>query len=410
MTNVLICGANGTMGQVLADEIASSEHFQAVAGVDLFADRYENAFPVYTAIKDVTEPCDIIIDFSKPAALYDNLAYAKERRLPIIIATTGYNDMEKQAIRDYSEFIPVFFSANMSLGVNLLIDLCRQAAGFFGDSANVEIVEKHHNLKTDAPSGTALAIAEAINLSLGGNMDYQFGRAGNQAKRQPNEIGLHAIRGGRIVGEHSALFITNEEELELHHRSENKHVFAAGALRAAEYILPRPAGLYSMQDIVFETRTVTSLHLSMDEAIITVSDIPGNAGLVAGIFDTIAARGINVDIITQSAPKNGRIELSFSVSGNDLDEAVNALKAFDPSLSCQTNSGLTKITVEGVGMEQKHGVAAKLFSSLARSGVDILLVTTSETKVSFCTRKEDADSALRAISEEFNLQKNIRTK
>ena len=404
MIRVIICGANGAMGQVLADVISKSEYFTTVAGIDVFPDAKKNDFPVYPSAAECLVQADVIIDFSRPAALAGNLEYAKEKNLPIVIATTGYSEEDKAMIREYANHIPVFFTANMSPGVNLQLELCRQTAQFYGHSADIEIIEKHHNLKADAPSGTALAIADVISQSFVDPMEYQYGRHGLSAKRKPNEIGIHAVRGGRIVGEHQVLFITNEEVVEITHTSQSKEVFATGALRGARFLLQQQPALYSMQDIVFETRTVTSLRVDPNEAMIRLENVPHSTSFIANLFDCIASAGVNVDIISQTAPKDGKVDVCFSLPESKLEDAMQALRNFDHPLSLTPLRNLAKLTVEGIGMRSKHGVAAKLFQVLAEENIDILIITTSDIKISFCVDADKLERASQAIREKFDLQ------
>ena len=277
---IIICGANGRMGQTLAGVIANHPDAECVAGVDLFPDAHTNTFPVFRHISDFTGDAEMIIDFSRPATLRDNLDYALAHQTPIVIATTGYSKKDRELIQQSARHIPVFFTANMSLGVNLQMDLCRQAAAFYGSAVDIEIIEKHHNQKVDAPSGTALALADTINSAYGGNLEYQFGRHGTNCKRTDSEIGIHAIRGGSIVGEHEVLFINDDEIIEITHRSRTRQVFATGAVRAAFFLANLPAGLYSMQDIVFETRTITNILVDDRQALISIDNVPHDIHII----------------------------------------------------------------------------------------------------------------------------------
>lgn len=402
MLNVLICGVNGTMGQVLAGAVASADGVTTVAGVDLFADARENEFPVYKTIDQCQEDVDVVIDFSRPSALAGNLDFAKARSIPIVIATTGYTEEEKQLIAECAQHVPVFFTANMSLGVNLQMHLCRQAASFFGRDVDIEIVETHHNRKVDAPSGTALALADTINACYGNALDYHLGRAGREAKRTDHEIGIHAVRGGNIIGEHQVLFITDSEIVEITHRSQSKQVYAAGAIRAAHFLMDKGPGLYSMQDILFEARTVTQLHISQGEALVSIKNMPHDITMTAEIFEAIADAGINLDIINQSSPQNGLMDISFSLSDEDLEQALQVLQRFKP-LTIETRTGLAKLTVEGIGMQARHGVAARLFRALSGEQVHVAIITTSEVKISFCVDEADMAKASQVVKQEFHL-------
>ena len=205
MINVVICGVNGKMGQTLAQAAARTEGVCVVAGVDKFPDCIRNTFPVYERIDDCREDASIIVDFSRPEALDANVRYATDRDMALIIATTGFSEDEKKRIREAAERIPVFFSANMSLGVSLQMALSKRAAECLGEAFDIEIVEKHHNQKVDAPSGTALALAEAINEAFLDPKELLCGRCTRTEKRG-REIGIHAVRGGTLPGEHSVFF------------------------------------------------------------------------------------------------------------------------------------------------------------------------------------------------------------
>ncbi len=400
-SNVLIVGANGAMGQVLSKMIAKTEDLAVAAGIDLFPDKAVNPYPVFKAIEECDVKVDLIIDFSRPASLPANLAYAKERKLPILIATTGFSPEEKAEIAAASEFVPVFFTANMSLGVNVQMELCRQAAGFFGKGADIEIIERHHNLKADAPSGTALMLGEAINEERNKAYRFQFGRKGNDSKRQPDEIGFHSIRGGRIAGDHEVLFISDAEILEIRHHAESKEVFGAGAIRAARFLLAQPNGLYSMHDIVAGSKAVTSLSASEGEAIITLKGFPADPRAMGALFSAIARRGVVVDIISQSIPQGGRMELTFSIEGNFLRTAEDCVNEYGFRGDVVIQSSLAKVIVEGIGMEKSPGVAAKLMGALALHGMEVLLITTSDNKISFCVPGEQKEAALTAAREAF---------
>lgn len=249
MINILLNGCNGKMGQHVAQCAKFCEDLAIVAGLDLKPN--ENAsFPVYTRTSDIKEKIDLIIDFSHPSALNTILGYALEKKLPIVIATTGFSEEQKAMIEKASSEIPVLLSANMSLGINLLIQLVKKAAQVLYGSFDIEIVEKHHNQKVDAPSGTALAIADAINAAIAPNhMKYVYDRHSSNQKRTRDEIGLHAIRGGTIVGEHSVIFAGNDEIIEIKHTALSKGLLAEGALKAAGFLYGKKPGFYKMQDM-----------------------------------------------------------------------------------------------------------------------------------------------------------------
>jgi 4-hydroxy-tetrahydrodipicolinate reductase len=244
-------GCNGKMGQVITRLAEQYEDLQIAAGYDI-ADNGKNSYPVFTDLKGCNVKTDVIIDFSNPAALEGLLNYAASKKIPVIVATTGHSPAQKMLIEQASRTIPVFNSANMSLGVNLVMDLVKKAARLLETNFDIEIIEKHHNQKLDAPSGTALAIADSINSVLEQKQEYIYDRHSRRKKRSRTEIGIHAVRGGTIVGEHSVIFAGNDEIIEINHSAMSKDIFGTGALRAARFIYGKKPGLYSMNDLISE--------------------------------------------------------------------------------------------------------------------------------------------------------------
>ena len=249
MTKIVMNGCNGKMGQVITRLVAEDDDCEIVAGFDV-NDTIDNKYPVFTNPDEFTDEADVVIDFSHPSALTNVLNYCKKRKFPVILATTGFTNEQKQEFIDASKEIPVFFSANMSLGINLLIALAKKATKLLEGNFDIEIVERHHNQKLDAPSGTALAIADAIDETLSFPAEYVYDRHAVRKKRKKTEIGLHAVRGGTIVGEHDIIFAGTDEVIELKHSAHSKEVFAVGAVKAAKFITDKPAGLYNMNDII----------------------------------------------------------------------------------------------------------------------------------------------------------------
>ncbi len=249
MTKIIMNGCNGKMGQVITRLVSEDETCEIVAGFDV-NDSIANSYPVFTNPDEFTGEADVVIDFSHPSALTNILNYCKKRNLPVILATTGFTDEQKKEFNDASKEIPVFFSANMSLGINLLIALAKKATKLLEGSFDIEIVERHHNQKIDAPSGTALAIADAIDETLSFPAEYVYDRHAVRKKRKKTEIGLHAVRGGTIVGDHEVIFAGTDEVIELKHSAHSKEVFAVGAIKAAKFIADKPAGMYNMNDLI----------------------------------------------------------------------------------------------------------------------------------------------------------------
>ena len=245
MVNVLICGAGGKMGATLIELLSGDPEAKAVCGVDIHAP--ENVhIPIYKTFGEVRENVDVIIDFSSPAALKSELEWAVKNNVPVVLGSTGFDAEQLKFIEESAKKVAVFKTANFSLGVNLLMKLVRETAEFLGDKFDIEIIEKHHSLKADAPSGTALMLADSANVK---NKDYIYGRDKTTGRRG-KEIGIHAVRGGTIVGEHEVLFAGEDEIVTLSHSARSKRVFAAGAIKAAKFLAGKPAGKYAMQDII----------------------------------------------------------------------------------------------------------------------------------------------------------------
>ncbi len=249
MVKAVISGCFGKMGRVVADVISKRDDIEAVAGIDKVAPG-ELSFETVTDIKNLTCKPDVIIDFSNPSALTGLLDYAKTNGTALVLATTGYSEQDIADIRSCSSQVPIFFTANMSIGINLLSALAKKAATILGDSYDIEIVEKHHNQKIDAPSGTALMLADSINEAMDERYNYIYDRHSQRKKRDKTEIGIHSIRGGTIVGEHEIIFAGRDEVITLSHSAASKEVFAVGAVNAAVFLSGKPAGMYSMQDLI----------------------------------------------------------------------------------------------------------------------------------------------------------------
>ncbi len=249
MINILLCGACGKMGRAVTNSALSRENLNIVCGVDPFGE-ISMGYPVYKSFSDVKESVDVVIDFSNPALFDDLRSFCLDKKVPAVICTTGLSNEQVSDIKEMSEIIPVFYSGNMSLGVNLLIELSKKAAKVLGGSFDIEIIEKHHNQKVDAPSGTAFMIADAISQNIPKEPQYVYDRHAYRMKRKANEIGIHSVRGGTIVGEHEVIFAGNDEVLTITHQAQSKALFATGALSAAEFLTKQGAGLYNMSDML----------------------------------------------------------------------------------------------------------------------------------------------------------------
>ncbi|NLZ48953.1 MAG: 4-hydroxy-tetrahydrodipicolinate reductase [Clostridiales bacterium] len=249
MIKIILNGCNGRMGKTISELAKGYNNLQIVAGIDKYIDGETKSFPVYTEISDFTGACDVVLDFSSPKSLPNLTKYCKERNIPLVLCTTGYNKEELKEIEALSKEIPVFHSGNMSLGINILSNVLKKISPILFKDYDIEIIEKHHNQKVDAPSGTALLLADSIKSSLKEEVNYVYGREGLK-KRDKEEIGIHAIRGGSIVGEHEIIFAGKGETIELKHTALSRDVFASGALRACEFMAGKGPGLYDMDNVI----------------------------------------------------------------------------------------------------------------------------------------------------------------
>lgn len=249
MINVIIHGISGKMGRALDLAISEMDDMKIVAGIDKTP--IDAPYPIFSNASECNIECDCLIDFSTASAVPNIIKYAQEKKIPLVLCTTGLSDETIKMAEDASKTIPLLRSANMSLGVNLLITLVKQAAEILFDSNfDIEIVEKHHNQKADAPSGTALAIADAINETLDKKLSYIYDRTGYKKARERHELGIHAVRGGTIPGDHDVIFAGKNEILEISHKALSRDIFAVGAVKAAAFIAGKPAGMYSMKNVI----------------------------------------------------------------------------------------------------------------------------------------------------------------
>lgn len=249
MLRIILNGCAGRMGRVIGSMAANSDSMEIAAGIDV-AMPDDLSFPVFNKPSDCSIDADVVIDFSHPSAFEDITAYCIDKNLPLVVATTGLSQNQLDSLDEIASHIPVFFSANMSMGINLLIELAKTASAFTEGMFDIEIIEKHHNQKLDAPSGTAIAIADGINEALSKPKTPVYDRTGYRLKRSENEMGIHAVRGGTIVGEHMVLLAGPDEIIEIQHKAMSRDIFASGALKAAGFLYGKPTGMYSMKDII----------------------------------------------------------------------------------------------------------------------------------------------------------------
>lgn len=250
MTRAIMHGCNGHMGRVITDICKEDENIEIVAGIDLF-DGIENDYPVFKSLEECTVDADVIIDFCSAKAVDGLLDYCEKTKIPLVLCTTGLSEEQIARVSEVAKVAPILRSANMSLGINTLMDLLKKATAVFADAGfDIEIVEKHHNQKLDAPSGTALALADSINEVLDNEYSYKYDRSQERKKREKKEIGISAVRGGNIVGEHEVIFAGMDEVITFQHTAYSKGVFAKGAVEAAKFMKGKGAGLYDMKEVI----------------------------------------------------------------------------------------------------------------------------------------------------------------
>ena len=250
MTRIIMHGCNGKMGQVITGICKEDENVCIVAGIDVIDNR-DNGYPVFTDIDACDVEADVIIDFAAAAAIHKLLDYAKAKKIPVVLCTTGLSPNQINKVAETSKDVAILKSANMSLGINTIMKLLKEAANVFAPAGfDIEIVEKHHNQKVDAPSGTALALADSINEARNNEYEYVYDRSQVRKKRDKKELGISAVRGGTIVGEHEVIFAGVDEVIEIKHTAFSKSVFAKGAVEAAKFLAGKPSGMYDMADVI----------------------------------------------------------------------------------------------------------------------------------------------------------------
>lgn len=250
MVRIIMHGCNGKMGQVITGIIKEDENAKIVAGIDV-SDHIQNDYPVFSKISECNVEADVVIDFASVAAIDGLLDFCEEKKMPVVLCTTGLSQEQLDRVSKVSENTAILKSANMSLGINMLLKLLKEVTNILAPAGyDIEIVEKHHNQKVDAPSGTAFALADSINEALDNQYDYKYDRSQERKKREKKEIGLSAVRGGTIVGEHEIIFAGTDEVIEFKHTAYSKAIFAKGAVQAAKFLAGKGAGMYDMADVI----------------------------------------------------------------------------------------------------------------------------------------------------------------
>lgn len=250
MTKIIMHGCGGRMGRMITELAEKDEKVQIVAGVDVMG-AAGASYPVYRSVDEVTEEADAVIDFSTAKAVDGLLDWCAQRKLPVVVCTTGLSEAQMEKLHSTAASVAVLKSANMSIGINLLLNLLKEATPKLAEAGfDIEIVEQHHNQKLDAPSGTALALADAANEGLPEHYEYVYDRSTRREKRPRKEIGISSVRGGSIVGDHEVIFAGEDEVITFSHTAYSRAIFAKGALAAAKYLAGKPAGLYDMRDVL----------------------------------------------------------------------------------------------------------------------------------------------------------------
>ena len=250
MTRAIMHGCNGKMGQMITGLVAQDSDIEIVAGIDVY-DQVKNTYPVFKTLAECDVEADVVIDFAAASAVDDLLAFCVDRQIPCVLCTTGLSAEQLANVKAASEKVAVLRSANMSMGINLIMKLLKEAAPLLAEAGfDIEIVEKHHNLKVDAPSGTAIALADSVNESMDNAYEYVYDRSSRREKRPAKEIGISAVRGGSIVGEHDVIFAGTDEVITFSHTAYSKALFGNGAIQAAKFLAGKGAGLYNMSDVI----------------------------------------------------------------------------------------------------------------------------------------------------------------
>lgn len=250
MIKIIMCGCNGKMGQTITGIVAEDEESEIVAGFDI-AENDSLSYPVFTDMYKCDVDADVVIDFSSSKGTDKLLEYCVNKKMPLVLCTTGLSEEQLNKVHEASKTIPVLKSANMSLGINTIMKLLKEATKVLAPAGyDIEIVERHHNQKVDAPSGTALALADTINEQLDNEYEYKFDRSGDRIKRPKKEIGISAVRGGTIVGDHEVIFAGIDEVIEINHHAYSKAVFGKGAVQAAKFLAGKEPGMYDMSNVI----------------------------------------------------------------------------------------------------------------------------------------------------------------
>ena len=397
---IIISGIGGKIGKSLTYIISKSQDLELVAGIDKYCDKSFFEVPVFDTFAQCNVKADAVIDFSRAVLTEELLDYCVKNKLKLVIGTTGHTEQQLKAIEQASFSIPIFKSSNMSLGVNLLINLSKQAARFFGNSFDIEVVEYHHNMKVDSPSGTAISIANGINEVFDNKKEFVYGRHGNDDKRKTSDIGINSIRGGTIVGRHDVMFIGTDEIVTLQHEAGSRDIFCYGAIRALKYISEKPYGLFNMTNIIGADYSVTNVSTAENVALVSMSNV--RFSLFSKVLDLLGQKKINLDMISQTAGEKGLVNISFSIDLCDVAETEKTVAEICPGYYILKNVG--KLNIEGAGMEHSYGIAAQVTKFMTQNEIFVNAITTSETKISLCVNMDKLYVAQALLKEYFDVK------
>ncbi len=403
MVKVILHGCNGRMGSVLTELIHDIPDMAVVAGIDVSIS--EREYPVFTSLEECSVDADVMIDFSSPLSIGHYIPVAITKKIPVVVATTGLKQEELSILEQASSQIPIFRSANMSVGINLIQQLLQSSAKVLGDRYDIEIIEKHHHFKKDAPSGTALMLADSINEVLLSKKRFVHGRSGNDALRKGDELGIHSVRGGSIVGEHEVLFAGKDEVISIGHSAYSRSVFATGAIAAASFIAGSKPKMYNMQDMINATSAVTIISLFEEEVLVSIEQLPNEMKNLTKVYEILALNDVFIDMISHTFTNHSHLAISFTIKDKDKNKTRLLLETLQSNLPFQfsIDDSISKISVEGPGMEFQSGIAYRVFNLMAKSGIPILTVTTSENKISYICPTALSSKAVSIIKDEFNI-------
>lgn len=400
MIRIIFNGIGGRIGQAMYKHLSLSNDYKIVAGADKFYSGEKLDIPVYSDISEITEKADVVIDFSIPEAIGAVLDYASKNNLRLVIATTGHTSEQQKLIEASAKKIAVFKASNMSLGISILGNIAKETAGFLGTDYDVEIIEEHHNKKLDSPSGTALTLANVINEVRDNSCEYVYGRHSQKQRRQPNEIGIHAVRGGSIVGKHEILYIGSGEIITLSHEAQSKDVFVTGALRAASFIMDKQTGLFNMDSIIGSMYSVTRVFVENDITLVTIPVI--HTDKYVELLTALGKDNINLDMISQTLNTDDTVAVSFTFA--DSDNAAAYEELFKLKTQYFSKEHTSKITSEGAGMAHQCGVAKDVLKILSASGATVYSITTSETIISCCVNSQAVPTAEKALKAYYGIK------